>query len=617
MSRGVFRSQNKVGETWSFQTVVTSASTFNPFVTFLNSARVSWDIGESSYFGGNNLSHVFSDNGDVKTITIRTYYGGISDIYTVFFYSNSIYGHVNISGFTNLGGQLRLDENSRINKITNPISPNSLMYVVNGLPLDGSDQYGTVDMSTLTGITNFSMAHRPKVTQIINPITTIPISNYTFSNNGSYPVTGVTGTLNISGLTSLSGNFMGQQNPNLTKILSPVTNGSFYYYNLVNCNLTGNHDISGLNNLGGQFLITNNGNLTGITHCYTPQVFTHYYLDQNNITGNHNMSMIPNLGGIFSIYGNPNLTSITHTASTQSFSYYAMYSCNLTGNHNMTMFPNFSGQLTGGLNPNLTSVTHTASTGVIIGYSLGTCNITGNHDLSMFTNLGGIINMAVNPNLTGMTFSYSPELITFSINNCNLMGNFDLSVFPNLRYQLTINSNPNLTGITHTASTQNINGYLAYDCDITGVHDLSMFPNLNTEDAGINFRGNTNLTGVIFPLTTKTFKNPNPLVDRESINLSYCNLDYVNFLPLSGATFNSNWVFGVSIILKENNMTSADVNHILTDFDYMANANPTKWSGVTLNILTNNSAPDTTSGGYNGIVAINSLTGSPKNWIIT
>ena len=64
MGIGTFHSHNKVGETWSFQTVITSASTFNQFVTFLNSDRVSWDIGEPYYFGGNNLSHVYPDNGD-------------------------------------------------------------------------------------------------------------------------------------------------------------------------------------------------------------------------------------------------------------------------------------------------------------------------------------------------------------------------------------------------------------------------------------------------------------------------------------------------------------------------------------------------------------------------
>ena len=49
----------------------------------------------------------------------------------------------------------------------------------------------------------------------------------------------------------------------------------------------------------------------------------------------------------------------------------------------------------------------------------------------------------------------------------------------------------------------------------------------------------------------------------------------------------------------------------------MSTVSPSKWSGVTLSILTGNSSPDTTSGGYDGIAAINSLTGSPKNWIIT
>ena len=237
MSRGVFQSHNKVGETWSFQTIASSATTFNPFVTFLNGARVSWDIGQPSYFGGNNLSHLFPDNGDLKTVTIRTYYGGISDIYNLWMYQDNIYGHVNISGFTNLGGQLRLDENSRINQITHPTSPNTLFYAVNGTQFDASDVSGIVDLTTLSGITGFGMAHRPKVTQIINPTNNLNISQYYVNNNGGYAVTGLTGTLDLSTLTGLGGDFSAQNNPLLTEIINPVSSNVFYGYNTVACGI--------------------------------------------------------------------------------------------------------------------------------------------------------------------------------------------------------------------------------------------------------------------------------------------------------------------------------------------------------------------------------------------
>ena len=46
MSKGLFRSHNKVGQTWSFQTITPSGTTFDPLVQFSSgSDRVSWDLG--------------------------------------------------------------------------------------------------------------------------------------------------------------------------------------------------------------------------------------------------------------------------------------------------------------------------------------------------------------------------------------------------------------------------------------------------------------------------------------------------------------------------------------------------------------------------------------------
>ena len=74
MGRGTFRSQNKVGETFSFQTNSSSATTFDPTVTFLSgSDRVSWDLGiGSGYTADNSLSYNYSDSGTTKTVTLRT-----------------------------------------------------------------------------------------------------------------------------------------------------------------------------------------------------------------------------------------------------------------------------------------------------------------------------------------------------------------------------------------------------------------------------------------------------------------------------------------------------------------------------------------------------------------
>jgi hypothetical protein len=64
-------------------------------------------------------------------------------------------------------------------------------------------------------------------------------------------------------------------------------------------------------------------------------------------------------------------------------------------------------------------------------------------------------------------------------------------------------------------------------------------------------------------------------------------------------------------------MSAGDVNHILDDFKTITVANTSRWSGVTLTIGGTNQDPDSSSGGYNGLAAISTLTGSPYSWSIT
>ena len=64
-------------------------------------------------------------------------------------------------------------------------------------------------------------------------------------------------------------------------------------------------------------------------------------------------------------------------------------------------------------------------------------------------------------------------------------------------------------------------------------------------------------------------------------------------------------------------MLTEEVNHILVDFSGNATYNPTGWSNIDLDISGSNAAPDSSSGGYNGLAAISFLTGSPRNWVIT
>lgn len=146
------------------------------------------------------------------------------------------------------------------------------------------------------------------------------------------------------------------------------------------------------------------------------------------------------------------------------------------------------------------------------------------------------------------------DLKQFQGEGDNIVGNLDMSGWDNLGGTFYIQSNSALTSITHPTSTETFNNYRAYSC----------------------------------------------------------NLDYVDFLPLSGATITGD------IQLQDNSMSVTDVNHILVDFDNIStNLNPSGWTGTTLNISGTNAAPDSSSGGFDGIAALSSLTGGTNNWTIT
>lgn len=391
---------------------------------------------------------------------------------------------------------------------------------------------------------------------------------------------------------------------------------------LNNSNVYGNLDLSLLPNVT-YLLLNNNPNLTGITHTTSSQIFTTYLINNCNLLGNLDLTKLSGLGGDFRANNNPNLTGITHTASTQNFTRYIVNNCKLTGNHNLSMLPSLGGDFRANSNPNLTGITHTASTQIFTNYSVVSCNIIGNHNLTMFPNLGGSLQFNNNSNLTGITHTSSTQNITlYTVQNCGLTGNHDLSWFPNLGGVVSINGNSLLTSITHTASTKNFTQYNIHQNNINGTHDISMFSNFGGSSTGstcyATFYLNPNLTDITFPTTNGYFKNFVNTESQGALGLYSCNLNYVDFKPLSGVTFLTGTTQGnPRINLRDNGMIADDVNHILIDFSGNATYNPTGWSNINLNIGGTNASPDSSSGGYDGLAAIATLTGSPYNWTIT
>ena len=660
MSKGLFRSHNKVGQTWSFQTITPSGTTFDPLVQFSSgSDRVSWDLGVGGgYVAGNSLSYTYvGDTGTTKTVTLRT--NRLSKLTHFRANEDDVSGHIDFTGWDHMSF-LQLNDNPSMTGITNTPSVNTIgNYEVDLLYSSPSPGLtGTLDVSMLNLAGRFYAGFHPLLTKIDHGSTlqagtwanywvrsgglvgNHDMSMFTglggdFQIFGNGALTGITHTAstqvfsnyylygnNITGnhnmpFTHLGGSIQMYGNFALTGVTHSPSPQVLNTYQLHSCDITGNHNMP-FTNLGGDFRMQSNNNLTNITHSASTQNFTRYWAQSCQLTGDLDLSMLTGLGGDFQIYSNSNLTSITHTASTQVFDTYRADACGLIGNHDLSMFPNLGGYFNVEVNGSLTGITHTASTQIFTNYSAGQCNLIGNHDLSMFPNLGGKISLYFNNNLTGITYTASTQTINnYQVFNCDITGTHDLRMFPNLGGNFEMRQNANLTSILHTASTQTFSAYHVYDCGLTGTLDVSMLTSLGGTGSFLGFN-NPNLTNISFPLTTQTFKNSNSAVNGRALALHECNLGYVNFLPLSGATMDVGSTYGASIGLEDNAMTTEEVNHILVDFSGMSNTyNPAGWTGVTLDISGTNYPPDSSCGGYDGIAAFNSLTGASNNWNIT
>ena len=180
-----------------------------------------------------------------------------------------------------------------------------------------------------------------------------------------------------------------------------------------------------------------------------------------------------------------------------------------------------------------------------------------------------------------------------------ITGTLDLSSLSNLGGNFFVYTNPNLTSIINPTNSQVFSSYLAYSCNLTGTLDLSGLSGL-----GGDFRAYTNplLTGITNPTSSQVFTG---------YQVNDCDLDYVDFTPLVNANLN-----GITLQLQNNDMIVDDVNHILVDLLANAVANSAGWSNVILNISGTNAAPDSTSGGYDGLAAITDLE-TIYGWSIT
>jgi hypothetical protein len=621
MSRQQFTARNNIGSVLTFQKSGATAS-FDPNVLFGGggSRRVSWKLDNGTNVtqtaGNTSLTYTgFTSDPGVRTIQMKgNSFRGITGLSLD---NENLYGHIDLSGLNNwgVGGTSSLDlfTNPNLTGITNP---NITIPTLNNYRIQSTGIVGNLDMTPITAnISIFNVSVNPTLTGITHNTTSRITNAY-----DAYSC-GITGNLNLP-YTGMSGTFQVFSNSNLTGITHAPSSQNITLYFANSCKLTGNLDLTPLSGLGGSFAVHNNTLLTGITHSVSSQNFSSYYAYGCNLTGNLNLTPLSGLGGDFRVQNNSGLTSVTHSVSSQNFTRYYANNCNLTGNLDLTPLSGLGGDFRVSSNSGLTSVTHSVSSQNFTRYYAYDCNLTGNLNVP-FSGLGGVFWVSSNPNLTGITHVPSSQIFNdYYAYDCNLTGNLNLPL-SGLGGEFIVNNNTGLTSITHVSSSQNFNNYSAFNCNLTGTLDISPLTNLGyspTDDnnAKINLQYNPNLTNIIFPNSTQFFRNGGISEDSSAFSIDFCDLGYVDFKPLSGATLVSGATVGIPrIILRDNNMSAADVNHILVDFSGNTTHNPTGWSNVNLNIGGTNDPPDSASGGYNGLTAISFLTGSPRNWVIT
>ena len=329
MSKEVFRSHNKVGETMSFQTNITSGSTFDPkssVINHLNNGRVSWDLGDGNGYIATNsdLSHIFSgDTGTTKTITLRT--TKLSHLTQFYADNDNLVGHLDMSGWDNLAygiaPGLDVQDNPGLTAITNTYSPHEFY----AYSIKHCDITGYLDLTMFPGgITYCYLEGNPKLSGVTFTATSHNMARLFIHDCD------LQGHLDVSMFSDFPNYFSTLNNSGLTGVTFPTApndnNGILYFY--LGPSIVGVLDVS-FTNFGGDFIVNSNPNLNKIIHGPSSDVFNNYWAHLCNLTGNLDLSMLTGLGGDFIIRGNPSLTGVTHTASTQNFNNYWAQDCDL------------------------------------------------------------------------------------------------------------------------------------------------------------------------------------------------------------------------------------------------------------------------------------------------
>jgi len=481
--------------------------------------------------------------------------------------------------------------------------------IVNHVYADGTEKIVTIYADDLNLITEFGSLVSKEITEINfqdlnglggdfeantnSNLTTVNMPSASINVFTSLMLYGcdITGALDLSGCI-IQGFFRAENNLNLNSVLHSADLTQFTTtYRLQGCDITGKHDLSNIFISNNQLWLNSNPNLTDIaTNPALGQVIINFNIQGCNINTAQDFTHI-DINTSIDFYDNPNLPSIlfksTATPVTRFFGFNTAVST-----LDLSVFTQLGGAVRIYGCPNLTTVNMpVASTTNFTQFSANTNPSLLGLDFSGCINFGGGISLNGNSVATFYTFpAASLVQASITLHGNSLLTSLDLSNTVIGGYN-GIYNNPLLATLLFNSTSNNINRLDIYSLPAITSLDIS---GLSFNAAGLGIKGYSNslLTSLILPNISSTFAE---------LTLNNCDFGVINIDDLTDYINVNNSQTRLDFC----NLTTAEVNEYLVKIDNIA-AGVFTGRVITIN---NNSAPDGSAGGFDGLTAKTSLQG--------
>lgn len=278
------------------------------------------------------------------------------------FTGQPIVGNIDLSVLTLVSGNITIDGCPDLTGVVYPSNTNTFSLI----RTRNCNITGAVDLTPLTDIASVDFSTNTLLTDIsLNNSNTL--TSFTMHN------TGLSGSIDISNITSIGGSIDIYQCPALTNVIFPTTTTASTSIKGYNSNFTGTLNLSMFTQLSGILDFDDNTLMTGVTLPATTGRFTQIDFTNCNLTGIVDFSMLSNFTNILTISGNTNLTAITFPTTSQDIRHIDIYNCDLTGVVDLSGLTGFGGTGIGPIrlygNTNMTGITLPTTTNNVGSFS--------------------------------------------------------------------------------------------------------------------------------------------------------------------------------------------------------------------------------------------------------